>query len=151
MQVPVAHLLQIRVPKAGNCWSEVLSFAVVCIRYWYHPLCYLSWVWTGKIRWHSKLVGCFFLQHLLIGCAGLVDRITKGDVLVGPDVAKRLAMGLSCLNPLKLRPVSMSDIASKNIKIRLPKREIQTVSYILSFLKKKYIYILCFIVSGIPV
>ena len=62
-----------------------------------------------------------------------MDRITKGDVLVGPDVAKRLAMGLSCLNPLKLRPVSMSDIASKNIKIRLPKREIQTVSYILIF------------------
>ncbi len=35
VQVPVAHLLQIRVPKAGNCKRqvEVLSFAVVCIHY----------------------------------------------------------------------------------------------------------------------
>ena len=98
-----------------------------------------------KNSWHSKLVGCFFCSICWLDVAGLVDRITKGDVLVGPDVAKRLAMGLSCLNPLKLRPVSMSDIASKNIKIRLPKREIQTVSYILIF------WILFFIVSGIPV
>lgn len=51
-----------------------------------------------------------------------MDRITKGDVLVGPDVAKRLAMGLSCLNPLKLRPVSMSDIASKNIEFTSAKK-----------------------------
>lgn len=90
-----------------------------------------------KNSWRSKLVGCFFLQRLLIGCAGLVDRITKGDVLVGPDVAKRLAMGLSCSNPLKLRPVSMSDIASKTSKYICQKerfRQYHTCWFFLFFL-----------------
>ena len=71
-----------------------------------------------------------------------MDRITKGDVLVGPDVAKRLAMGLSCLNPLKPRAVLMSDIAVKNSKYVLPKAEIHTFFEF---------FILVFIVTGIPV